>query len=188
MNSAALLRVSTEAMQAYPSETLGLFALLADHGYLDGGLVNVEGGQWKARLGKLAADCLTTWNDRIDSLDQSDIRAACKLFKVCTKLDRSADAFLPSLTALLFKLRERLCQLSEVEAKAEYAATPYNKGYMLSSGLRAMNDLIESGVEGSPEAIREIIGDVSVLMEGWSWCRGIMAGVGRAAETALPKR
>jgi hypothetical protein len=163
-------------------------ALLADHGYLDSGLANVEGGQWKIRLGKLAADSLTKWSDRIDHLEQSDIRAACKLFKVCTKLDKSADAFLPALTAFLREMRERLCRLTESEAKAEYAVAAYNRGYLLSSGLRTINDLVDAGVEGSVEAARDVVGDVTSLMSAWSWCRGIVSGVGRAAETVLPKR
>lgn len=161
---------------------------MADQGYLDGGLVNVEGGQWKSRLGRLAGNLLSEWDVKASDLDTSDIRAACKLLKLCTKLDRSAGDFLPALTRFLSSIRAQLCSFSEAEAKAEYATAAYSRGYLLSCGLKTLSELVNAGVQGGDTAAKEVIGDVNVLMRAWSWSRGIMSGVGRLAETALPKK
>jgi hypothetical protein len=162
--------------------------MLADHGYLDGGLVNVEGGQWKVRLGRLAGDLFTEWADRSDDLNQDDIRGICKLLKVCNKLTKGTESFLPSLTVLLRKVRERLSQMSEEDAREEYNSAAYNRAYLLSCGLKTLGHLGDAGVSNMEAVIKESIGDASQLLNSWSWSRGIMSGIGGVASIAMAKK
>ena len=139
-------------------------------------------------MGRLSGNLFREWDVRASDLSTSDIRAACKLLKLCTKLDRSAGDFLPALTRFLSTIRSQLCSLSEAEAKAEYAAAAYSRGYLFSCGLKTLSELVNSGVQGGDLAAKEVIANVNDLMEAWSWSRGVVSGVGRLAEAALPKK
>lgn len=174
----------TEALKTHRLETLNLLALLADAGYLNDGLANIEGGQWKVKLGRIAGNIFEQYIG-LKSPTKHDIQAICKLLKVCSVLTRSSDLFLPALTSLLEALSKELTGLTESEAKAAYNSTPHNKAYLFACGLKTLAELRSAGVQDAETVARAVLVDIQNLMSGWSWNRGIVAGAGELADCAL---
>lgn len=139
--SNAILRVLTSrsavpSLKTHPLATLNLMNSLAENGYLERGLANVQGGRWRSVL-------LLSLRARLEELATSpaaNMEETASMLRLLPSFVDAASDFAPGLKQLHERLSNRADDTSS--ARQDWlAAGPHNTAFCLAAVLRTAREL-----------------------------------------------
>lgn len=152
---------------------MAVLADLADNGFLNSGLANVQGGKWKDALARQLGALFDRWVEGDGGLPAADgptRQAAIYAFTLTVKLQRSSLLFVEPLGRLVRALLEAGRNVSLAEAQAEFARNSLSLGHLIGSLLNVLAEL-----ESVPTATQDL--PLDGLASKWFWNREVMRGL-----------
>jgi hypothetical protein len=174
-----------------------VLASLAENGFLDGGLLNIQAGRWKDVLAKAVGALMETlsrdWSGDDDQValnhgiqigksmlteTSKQVKTAKHIFKLLPKLSKSNSSFSEALSGLLRTILDHTRSKSTAELKSEFSARALGCAHVLSAGFSSVADLREVGAR--LHAVEDLIRESSEgVLERLAWHRQVLREMGR---------